>query len=137
MSKPNQEEAVSPEPVATPEPASESATESAVVSRAQARARIFASKKLRSERFDFFGIEVELRQPTFGAVMDVQANKDREAGIIQTLVDQAYVPGTNEKLFEPADVDQFLEMPFGADFIRVTEALEKLTEVNFRDKKPS
>jgi hypothetical protein len=102
---------------------------------ADARSKIFATRKVRAEVFEFFGTMIELRQPNLGDIVKARSSEDRESGVIETLVEQAYLPGTNEKLFTPEDADSFKAMPFGADFIRVTEALEKLTEVNFRDKK--
>lgn len=104
---------------------------------ADARAKIFQTRKVRSEVFEFFGTMVELRQPTLDDIVRVRTQEDRQAAVIETLVDQAYLPGTNERLFTPEDADSFKAMPFGADFIRVTKALEVLTEVNFQDKSSS
>jgi hypothetical protein len=102
--------------------------------RDELRQRILASRKPKSELVSFFGDSIELRQPTLHDILKIrQASEDeRNAAIINTLVDYAYVPGTDEKLFEEADADAFLAMPFGADFQRVTEVLSKLTDIDFK-----
>lgn len=105
--------------------------------RDELRAKVFAEKKLNIVPVVFFGVTIELRQPIMSDILKAQTNEDREAAIIQTLVDYAYVPGTEEKCFEDTDAAAFKTMPFGADFLRVSKALEELTEVNFLDKPAS
>lgn len=101
------------------------------------RAAIFASenKKLKSKLVEFFGQMIEIRQPTLGTILDSREEEDRQAAVINTLVEYTFVPGTNTKLFDVADADAFKSMPFGKDFLAVNKALEELTEVNFLDKK--
>lgn len=113
----------------------EPVAEKKVKSRAAMRQQIFASKDRKYRIFEFFGEEIELRQPLFGDILSAQDNPDREAAVIETLVKYAYIPGTDEKLFEEGDADSFKQLPFGADFMRVNNALEELTEVNFQGKK--
>jgi hypothetical protein len=104
-----------------------------VVDRDSLRAKIFSAKKVRRKEIDFFDGRIELRQPTLGDIVDAQDNKDRKAAVVETLIKYAYIPGTDTKVFEEGDADVFKGMPFGADFIRVSKALEELTEVNFLD----
>jgi hypothetical protein len=98
------------------------------------RSKIFASKDFAKEEVDFFGEKLELRQPNLGQVLAVQSDDDRQSAVIDTLIKYAYVPGTEEKVFESGDSAALLELPFGADFVRISTALEKLTSVNFLDK---
>lgn len=101
------------------------------------RAAIFAPKQVKSEPVNFFGQDIEIRQMILADVLNASNNPDRESAIIDTLINYAYIPGTDERVFEEGDAAQFKTMPFGADFIRVSKALEALTEVNFLDKKAS
>jgi hypothetical protein len=101
------------------------------------RAKIFAAKKNKSKEVEFFGAVIELRQPTLGDILSARDSDNRQSAVIETLVNYAYIPGTDEKVFEMADAEAFKKMPFGADFIRVSNALEELSEVNFLDKKPA
>lgn len=104
------------------------------------RAKIFASKDFAEEVVDFFGEKIILRQPSLSQVLEVQNSEDRKSAVIDTLIKYAYVPDESgkkasaEKVFEEADNDSLLTLPFGADFLRVSNALEKLTNVNFLDK---
>jgi hypothetical protein len=106
-------------------------------SRGDVRANIFARKELRKKKIEFFGEEIELRQPQLGDIISARENDDRQAAVIETLIKYAFVPDTDEKVFEEGDADSFKTMPFGADFLRVNNALEELTDVNFLDKKPT
>lgn len=107
------------------------------VSRDAIRAAIFKSSTPNSKIVVFKGMKIEIRQPTLGDVIRAQENPDRQSGVIQTLIDHAYVPGTNEKVFDLADVDGLKAMPFGKDFIEVSNALTELSEVNFLDSNPT
>jgi hypothetical protein len=105
-----------------------------IVTRDMLRAKIFAAHEVKKIPVDFFGVKIELRQPVLSDIIKAQGEEDRESAIIQTLVDYAYVPGTEQKVFETGDAASFKTMPFGADFLRVSKALEDLTEINFLDK---
>ena len=101
------------------------------------RAQIFAARELKKIEVEFFGAQIEMRQMQLSDILTVQNNEDRESGIVDMLIKYAYVPGTDEKVFEDADADAFKKLPFGADFQRLSKAMEELTEVNFLDKKPT
>ena len=99
------------------------------------RAAIFGSEesKIQKRLVQFFGAQVEVRQPTLGQILAAQQNPDRQAAVIDQLVANTYIPGTETKVFEIEDADQFKEMPFGDNFIRVSEAFEDMSSVNFRE----
>lgn len=107
--------------------------------RDQLRGAIFNSEnsKPKSKVIEFFGQQIEVRQPPVGALMDMREGaKDRDSKeqLIAMLMNWVFVPGTDEKLFEPADQDQLLAMPFGTDFTRVSNAVTELTDVNILNK---
>lgn len=99
------------------------------------RSKIFGNQEFKREHVTFFGQKLELRQTTLKAILDVKED-GIQAAVIRTLVNQAYIPGTDTKVFEDGDAEALLNMPFGPDFAEVSNALEKLTNVNFtkRDK---
>ena len=101
------------------------------------RAKIFEAKELKKITVEFFGTTIEMRQMRLADILKAQSNEDREAGVIGMLVEYAFIPDTDEKVFEISDVDSLKAMPFGADFQRISKAMEELTEVNFLDKKSS
>jgi hypothetical protein len=98
------------------------------------RSRIFSAHSIRKLEVQFFGATVELRQPTLNDIISAQTSEERQSAVIDTLVRYAYVPGTEQRIFEDTDVESLKALPFGADFIRISNALEELTEVNFLDK---
>lgn len=101
------------------------------MSRDELRAKIFAPKTLKREIVPFFGVEIELRQPTLGDILAVRETGATQSAIINILMDYAHIPGTDEKVFESGDAESLLAMPWGADFTTLNNALERLTEINF------
>jgi hypothetical protein len=108
-----------------------------VPSRAELRATILKTRKPNSKVITFFEGQIELRQPILGDIIAAQESEDRESAIIDILVKYAYVPGTDEKVFEDSDADVLKTQPFGKDFLALSKAFEELSEVNFLDKKAS
>lgn len=102
-------------------------------SRNELRKAIFAARPVRTKLVMFYGQQIEIRQPKMGDILAAQAQDDREQGIINILISYAYVPGTDEKVFEEGDADAIKEMGFGADFTAVSQAFAELTDVNFLD----
>lgn len=110
-------------------------TEVTVVTRDSIRAAILGTThKVKSKTIQFFGAKIEIRQPTLGAVLDAQDNENRQHAVIDYLLERAYVPDTDSRVFEDTDVDTLRALPFGEDFIRVNETIQELSDVNFLDK---
>ncbi len=103
------------------------------MSRNELRAQIFAAKELKREIITFFGAEIELRQPTLGDILTVRDSDDRQAAVVGILMNYAYVPGSDEKVFEEGDAATILEMPWNSDFTKLNSALERLTDINFNE----
>jgi len=102
------------------------------LSRDSLRTKIFASHKPSSIIVEFFDAQIEIRQPTLADIITARDAENQEASIIETLLRSAYVPGTDQRVFEDTDADALKNMPFGPDFIRVSQALAKLSDVNFQ-----
>ena len=86
--------------------------------------------KASTKALTLFGIDVELRQPTLGAILDAQeteSNRERSAAMI---IQYAFVPGTDERVFEPADREMILKWPFNEDVIALQEAIIELSGVD-------
>jgi hypothetical protein len=98
------------------------------------RANTLSTKKAKRIEIEFFGEKIEIVQPKLGDIVKARDEENREAAVIETLINNAVVPGTDTRVFEDADAATLREMPFGADFLRVSKAFEELTEVNFLDK---
>lgn len=104
------------------------------------RAQVFASKEVKIKPLTFFGAKIELRQPRLEDVLAAQqaeANLEEgqvSAAAISILLQYAYVPDTNEKVFEEGDRAALLKLPFDNNMVQLTEALSELTDVNFTPK---
>lgn len=99
-------------------------------SRSDIRDKIFSAKP-KTIRVTLFGAVVELRQPPLAVILSVQEQTadDRMASIFQTMMRYVYVPGTDERVFEDADRDSFLNLPFGEDMQSLQSAITELTNV--------
>lgn len=95
------------------------------------RSRIFATKQLKTKEVEFFGVKIELRQPSLAsAFAQKEESENNKLLIVGNLIDCAYVPGTSTKVFEDTDYDSLVGLPFGEDFIRVTNAIAEITGTN-------
>jgi hypothetical protein len=77
----------------------------------------------------FFGQQIELRQPTVGQI-EKQANNGGNSTLSNMLIEYAYVPGTNDKVFEDTDADTLKGLPFNQDVQAATAAVTKLTGID-------
>lgn len=118
--------------------ATKAPSEPAVTSKDSLRAAIFTTRKPAKKVIDFFGVNIELRQPILEDILQA-ANTEGNSNqaVIDQLVKYAYVPDTDILIFDEADADQFKVMPFGKEFVAVIDALQELTGVNFPNKKAS
>ncbi len=97
----------------------------AKLTRDEMRARVFSAKPASEIVSDFFGMEIELRQPTLEVALE-KRNVDEAERVYVMLTDYCFVPGSDEKLFDTEDVDELRGLPFGGDFQRVMNAVNKL-----------
>lgn len=112
------------EATAQPTPSAEPEAAQVPLSRDAMRAKIFGTKP-KSKEIEFMGVKLELRQPDLGTIIDSRENKVDQS--IMVLLNYAYVPGTNDKVFEEADLEGIRELPFGDDMMRLSTAVAELT----------
>ena len=108
---------------------SPSAESTPTLSRDEMRAKIFGAKPKSEMVYDFFGTTLELRQPTL-AVALAQRNNEEEDRLYLMLTDYAFVPGTDEKVFESGDIDSLRTLPFGPEFTSLMGQVNKLLGIN-------
>ena len=106
------------------------------------RAQIFGNTKIRSKIIKFFGVDIEIRQSTLGDMIRDNEKSTNDSGstltrlaVIRTLINNTYLPGTDLHVFEETDIGVLETLPFGADFVRVSQAVEELTTVDFLGQK--
>jgi len=98
------------------------------MSRDSIRSKLLGSSP-RSVLVDIDDIQIEVRQPTVGDLLKGIDNPDQKGGLmIQSVIDHCYVPGTNERVFEPEDIEALQAMPFGDSWLKITKALDGLMD---------
>ncbi len=102
------------------------------------RANIFGAKnKLRKSKIiDLFGTDIEIRQPTVGEISALakQASADEgSVGLALALIAYAYVPDTNEKIFEDTDKDGILSFPADRWVDDLNKAIAEMTGVDLEE----
>lgn len=97
------------------------------------RGAIFSSDALKpqTKTIVFFGQTIEIRQPNLRTILSISSGGDRQSAMVDMIIAYAYVPGSDEKVFEEADKDQLLEIPFGKDFSDLQKAITAMTDINF------
>ena len=102
--------------------------ETVKLTRDEMRAKIFGAAPKSEPVEDFFGTDIELRQPTLQVALS-QRGASEEDRLYFMLTDYAFVPGTQQKLFDIEDVEQIKQLPFGPEFTRLMDAVNKLLGV--------
>ena len=103
--------------------------------RDEIRAKILSQENMRGKSVElkFFGADIELRQPSLGQIQQYMESGDNKISLIRMLLDYAYVPGTDERVFEAGDVEALSQLPFGEDMSKVAAAIEKFTSLVIGD----
>lgn len=109
-------------------PVSETKPEPQTPSRDSIRAAVLGAKAIVKEVKPFFGTAVELRQPELGVVLDMRKTEEQHQ-IARMLIDYTFVPGTTEKVFDEADADGILQIPFGPDMKKYIDIMNELLGV--------
>jgi len=95
------------------------------------RSKIFSGKnKRRTKRVEVWGAEVEVRQPSLGAILSMQDNPDVKHRTANMIIEYTFVPGTDEHVFDSTDRDEILNWPFGADLLALQNAISELTGID-------
>ncbi len=89
------------------------------------------SAKPKKKVIEMFGQKVEIRQPSVGEILKLREGTDAnaEAMFIRVMLGYCYVPGTNEKVFEPTDAEALAAVPFGPEFDEMNQAVADLTQM--------
>src|SRR5712691_7039361 len=101
------------------------------VERDALRGKLLQTRQPLAKEITFFGEKIELRQMLLSDVMKAKDAPDDQNRLVRILIDYAFVPGTDEKVFEEGDVEALLAQPFGQDFVDLSNALTELTSINF------
>jgi len=94
------------------------------------REQIFSKKNFATRELDLYGAKVEIRQPSLGMILDAQRNDDTKAAIVELLIRYTFVPGTEDHVFEEADAEGLLNLPFGPELSNLNKIITELTDID-------
>lgn len=98
------------------------------------RDKIFGSRNRKRIVIDILGEKVELRQPSLGDLMDAREEKESKKVVARMIINYCYIPGTEERVFEDADVEAILALPFGEELVAIQNAISELTGVDVKEQ---
>lgn len=114
------------------------------LSSAALKSTIFSAqnKTFKKEVINFFGVQIEIRQSSIRNIIDQASEPDnafeeKRHVTIEVLLNNTFVPGTDDRVFEEADVDSLMSLPFGEDFSRVVDVYNRLSGVKVAEEKKS
>lgn len=110
------------------------AVPAAPATRDQIRAKILGAKA-KVDTTELYGAQVEIRQPSLDVIMDARqaifnGDSDLKTQTIDVLINYVFVPGTTEHVFEEADREALLELPFDNDLNKLSEKINSLMGLN-------
>lgn len=104
------------------------ATKPETLTRDDIRAVLLGKTPLaKSKIITIYGVELELRQPTLASIMTTREIEDPKVRATEMIIKYAYVPGTDEYVFEDTDREAILKWPFGEDLLTLQQAITDLT----------
>ena len=106
-------------------------SDTTVLTRDEIRAALVGKRHEGKTRpITLFGVDVELRQPTFKSIMEARTEDDQGRRAVDMIIKYAYVPGTDERIFEEGDVPMIEEWPFGEDLVNLQNAIVEMTGID-------
>ena len=103
--------------------------------RDELRKKLFKHKEFKSKIINVFDADIELRQPTIGEVLNAKDYDNNAEAIAGILINYAYVPGTNDRVFDKndADLNEILSWPMTDWITTVQKAAVDLMNLNVED----
>jgi len=115
-----------------------SVEETPVVTRDDLRKAIFEAEeaKPKSEVFKFNGVDVEWRQPTIEATQNTESREAMEGKnfMVMMLIENTFIPGTNERIFVLDDYDALIKMPMSRQFNEVVQRISGILDLGVDSK---
>lgn len=98
--------------------------------RDELRTKILSDYKPKSEVIKFMGAQVEVHQPSLRALLDSQDKGSTADKMIDMIINFVFVPGTKEHIFETADKESLLNMPWNEDIAELQNVIGRLSGID-------
>ncbi len=101
------------------------------MTRDQLRAALIGKKHVgKTALVTLFGVDIEMHQPTLASILDSRNEDDDRRRTADVFINYAFVPGTNERIFEDTDTETILNWPFTDELLEVQKTIADLTGVD-------
>ena len=87
-----------------------------------------------SEVIDVFGVQVEIRAPDLEGLLQYRDAEKDDFALARAITGNCYVPGTQELVFEPADVEALMKVKYSKDMQRLTKTINRVLGAEGLDK---
>ena len=102
-----------------------------VLTKGEIRNRLVTGNiKADRKNITLFGVSLDIVQPPLKAVMRMRDELDQAERSAQMIINFAYVPGTDERAFEDADIEAVLNWPWSPDVTDLNSAITELTGID-------
>ena len=78
------------------------------------------------EIVDYRGVKIEVRCPALEDLLQYRNAQDDDTIMARAIVNNCYVPGSNEKVFEEADIPSLMKAKFSKDMRRLNAAVTRV-----------
>jgi hypothetical protein len=86
----------------------------------------FLDAPIESELIDYRGFQIELRPQELGDLLQYREASNDDTIMARAIIAHCWVPGTNERIFDDADIPQIMKVKMTADMRRLTTKITKM-----------
>ena len=79
-----------------------------------------------TETIDVFGIQVEIRSPKLEELLQYRGAEEDKAIMARAIVNNVYVPGSEQRVFDDADIPELMKTQFSKDMRKLSTAVTRV-----------
>jgi hypothetical protein len=78
------------------------------------------------EILEVFGVEVEIKAPDLEGLLQYRDAQNDDNIMARSIVNNVFIPGTNEQVFSEADIPELMKTKFSPDMKKLTKAINRV-----------